>query len=109
MTVKKSGLGLQDPVKSANNKYPSLIRARSKLIGAVTGERVFSIDDQILALREEMSNGQKIRDDGNEPKLKGLVKELEEFDPRLILRSKNTGYCMNVWGTTVTCTVLKAI
>ena len=35
--VKKFGLGLHDPVTSANKKYLSLIRVSSKLIGAVIG------------------------------------------------------------------------
>ena len=108
-TVKKSGLGIQEPLTSANNKYLSLIHARSKLIGSVTGERLFSIDYQILALREEMCDGQKIQDDNNEPKTKGLVNYIEALDPRLSIGSKNIGYYMNVRGTTVTCTVLKAI
>ena len=41
----------------------------------------------------------KIRDETNEVKLKGLVKELEALDCRLILRTKNTYSWMNVRGT----------
>ena len=39
MLFKKSGLGLQDPVKSANENYLSLLHTTRELIGAVTGER----------------------------------------------------------------------
>ena len=37
--VKKSGIGIQDPVTSANNKCLSLIHASSELIDSITGER----------------------------------------------------------------------
>ena len=52
-TAKKYVLGLQYPVTSANDKYLSLLRAISELIGAVTSQRYFSTVDHILALREE--------------------------------------------------------
>ena len=59
MPVKKFGLVLQDPVTSSNDKYLSLLRARSELIGVVTGEREFPTTDHLLALREERRDGQK--------------------------------------------------
>ena len=48
----------------------------------------------------------KIWDDANEDKLKGLVKDLEATDRRLILRAKNTGSWLTVQDTKVTGTVL---
>ena len=50
----------------------------------------------------------KIRDDANNAKLKRLVDDLKAPDHRLILRSKNTVFWMNVQGNTVTGTVLAA-
>ena len=51
MLVKKSGLGLLNPVMSVNYKYLSYQRARAELIWAVTGVGAFSNNDQLLALR----------------------------------------------------------
>ena len=76
------------------------------MVGAVTGERAFSTANSLLALREEILDGLKSRDDTNKAKLKGIVKYLESLDRHLILRAKNTGSWLNVWGTTVTGTVL---
>ena len=42
MMVKKSGLGLKEPVTSENEKYLSLLYESSKPIGSVTVERAFS-------------------------------------------------------------------
>ena len=44
----------------------------------------------------------------NGAKLKELVADLDETDRCLILRTKNTGACTNVWGTSVTSTLLAA-
>ena len=51
-----------------------------ELIGAVKGERAFSTESCLLALREESRDSQKIWDDANKVKLKSLVKYLESLD-----------------------------
>ena len=71
-------------------------------------ERI-STTDHLLAIREEIHSGQKIRDDTNEAKLKSLVKYLKANDLSLTLRAKNIDYWLNVRGTTVTGTVLEAM
>ena len=50
MPVKKSGLGLLNPVMSAKEKYISYQRGSAKLIWAVTGEGELSNADHLLAL-----------------------------------------------------------
>ena len=57
--VKKSGLGLQDPVTSFNKKYLILLCASSDLIGALKGERAFSTVNHLLVIREERRDGKK--------------------------------------------------
>ena len=109
MRVNKSGLGLQDPVKLANKKYPSFLRAICNLIGSVKGYRDFSTADHLLVLREERRDNQKIRYDANWSKLKGLVRYLEVLDHRIIICAKNLGYWMTVWGTILTGIVIVAI
>ena len=59
ITANKSGLGLQNPVTSANEKYLSLQCASMELIRYVTGEGEFSNTDQLLALREERRDEKK--------------------------------------------------
>ena len=60
MLAKKSGLGLLNIVTSVNKKYRSLKCSRTYLIQDVTGEGVFSNDDQLLALREERLEERKM-------------------------------------------------
>ena len=60
------------------------------------GEGVFSNANHLLALREEIRDGQENRDDVNDAKLKGLVRDLNGTDHRLILREKSTGAWMKV-------------
>ena len=58
--VKKSRMGLQNPVISAQDKYTSSLRASDELIGAVKGKRVFSAADHIREVkgeRREINNG----------------------------------------------------
>ena len=50
MPVKKSGLGLLNPVMSAKEKYISSQRGSAELIWAVTGEGALSNADHLLAL-----------------------------------------------------------
>ena len=59
-------------------------------------------------LREESCDGQQIRDDANDAKLKEIFKDLEAPVCCLILRSKNTFYWMDLRGNMVTGTVLAA-
>ena len=49
--------------------------ATCNIIGEVTGERVFSSTDRLLALREERCDEKTIQDDANQAKLKELVKD----------------------------------
>ena len=108
MKFKKEGLGLQDLVISSNNKYLNSLCTSCKIIGSIKGERAFSTPDHLLTLREESSDGLKIRDDVNEAKLKVLVKYLKALDLHPILRTKNSGYWMTIRGNTATSTILVA-
>ena len=51
---------------------------------------------------------EKIPDDVNQTKLKEIVDDLEGTDHCLIIRFKNTGAWLNVWGTKITGPVLVA-
>ena len=105
--VKKFGLGLKNPVTSTDEKYLSLQSASMELNQDVIGEGCFSTDNHLLELREEIQD-EKIWDDANDSKLKGLVDDLEAPDLRLILCAKNTGSWLSMRGTTVTGKVLAA-
>ena len=72
------------------------------------GKGEFSNVDHLLVLMEERSDGQKIQDDVNDAKFKGLVEYIDGTDSYLILPAKNTGAWLNVRVTTVTGTVLAA-
>ena len=102
MPVNKSGLGLQDPVTSSNKKYPISLHISSKLIGYITGDRSLSTANCLMDLREEKHDRQKIWNDPNKTKLRGLVNYIAAPDRRLILFAKNIGYWMTLWGTMVT-------
>ena len=78
------------------------------MIRSVTGEGEHSNADHLLALSEEMRDGQKIQDYVNNAKIKELVVDLDVTDRRLILHAKNTGAWTNVRGTTLIGTVLAA-
>ena len=106
--VKKSGLGLQYLVTPDNKKYLSLLRANSKLIGSVTGASKISTANHLLELREEWHDGITLWDDAHGAKLKGLVKDLEALDRRLILSTKSTGSWMTIRGTIITGTLIAA-
>ena len=69
---------------------------------------MFSNAYHLLVIREERCDGQKIRDDVNDAKLRNLVVDLNSSDRRLILQSNNTGACMNLRDTTLTSTALAA-
>ena len=105
LPVNKSGLGLQNYVTSAAEKYTSLLRAICKMIGAVMGDREFSTADHIREIKEERQYGKKYRDELNGTKLRGIVSDQGNSKKRLLLRAKHTSSWMSVWGTTVTGTV----
>ena len=73
------------------------------------GEGAFPNADHLLAIREESHDGQKNLYDVNDTTLKGLIRDLDHTNCRLILRAKITGAWLNVRGTTVTGTVLEAM
>ena len=108
MPVKKSNLCLQNLVTSANDKYLSLLREISEMIGYVMGTSTFSTANHLLVLREERCEGLKIQDDANNAKLKGLINDHKSPGGRLVLRAKNTGSWLTAQGSTVTGIVLAA-
>ena len=57
MLAKKYILGLQTMVTSANEKYISLQRASTELIGAVTDESEFSTANHLQEVKKEGSEG----------------------------------------------------
>ena len=89
--VKKSRLGLPNPVTSTNKNFLTSQRASTELIQAVMREGVLSNADHLLDIREERHDGQKHWDDVNNAKFKKLVADLNRTDLRMIVRSKNTG------------------
>ena len=52
LTVKKSGMVLQNPVTSAEEKFTSSLCTSDKLIGAVEHNKVFKTSDHIRRLEE---------------------------------------------------------
>ena len=58
--VKKSGLGLQNPVASATDKYISLLCASYKMIGAVTCESKFQTLINFGLLKRRGGTGRNI-------------------------------------------------
>ena len=87
--AKKSGLGLLNTVTSANKKYPSSQCENKELIPAVTGEGKFFNAYHLLAIRDERREGQKIRTEVNNAKIKGLVADLNTSYHYIILSAKN--------------------
>ena len=69
---------------------------------------MFSNGDQLLALREEILEEKKNRYDVNGNKIEEIVTNLNGTDNCLIVRAKNIGAWMNIWGATVNVTVLTA-
>ena len=59
LTVKKSGMGLQNPVMSAKDKYTISLCAIDELIGEVKGEMVFSTADHIWEVKGERRDEKK--------------------------------------------------
>ena len=92
-----------------HKKYLSSKCARAELIWDVTGGSKFSNADRLLALREESRDGQENRDDFNDAKLRGLVRDIDSTDPHIILRTKVIGSWLNTQVNTVTGEVLAAM
>ena len=106
--VKKSGLGILNPVTSAQEKYLSSKWGSVELVWAVTGVGEFSSADHLYTLGEEICDGKKEREAAYETKLNGLVCNLKDTDRRLILRAKSMGDLLVLRGTKVSGTVLSA-
>ena len=62
MPVKKSGLGILNPVTSAQEKYISYQQESAELVRAVTGGGEFSNADHLRTLSEESRDIKKDRD-----------------------------------------------
>ena len=106
--VKKYGLGILNPVTSAQENYLSFTQGSKELVRAVTGRGEFSNANHLRTLSEERRDKKKSRGVAYESRLKGLVRNLKVTDKPLILRTKSTGAWMSVRGTTVSGTVLSA-
>ena len=91
LPVKKSGVGLHNPVTSASDKYNSFLRTSYKLIGAVKGDMDFSNDGRICQIKEERQDGKKYRDVANDAKLRVIVGNQGAFEKIISLQAKHTG------------------
>ena len=101
MPVKKSRLGLLNPVMSEHKKYLISLRESTELVQAVTGGGELSNDDQLRTLIKERRDGKKYRDVADKSKIKGLLINLKGTDKRLLLHAKRISAWMSVHGTTV--------
>ena len=108
MLVRKSRLGLLNPVTLAQEKYLSSQWGSMWLVWAVTQGGAFSNANHLRTLSEERHDGKKYWDAIHKSKLKGLVSNLKGTDKRLVLRAKSTGAWTRVRSTTVSGTVLSA-
>ena len=85
--VKKSGLGLLNPLTSAQEKYLISQRGSVELVWAVTGGGAFYNADHVQTLSEERHDGKKYRDAAYETKLKVLVSNLKVTDKTLLIHA----------------------
>ena len=108
MPVKKSVLGLLNPVTSAQEKYLNSQRGSAEFVWTVTEGGAFFNADHLRKLGEERRDGKKDRDATYKTKIKGLVQDLKGTNKHLILRTKSTGAWLSVRATTVTDIVLSA-
>ena len=90
-------------------EMPSFQHASIELIWTVKEESAYFNANRLLALREEIHDRQKNRDDVNDFKLKELVVDLNSTDRRLIICAKNTGAWLNIKVTMVMVTLLVAM
>ena len=107
MPVKKSRLGLLNPVIPAKEKYLSSQRRSAELIRAVMGGGSQTPTTSWCSEKKGVT-GRKNRDDTNGATIKGLVRDLLGTDCCLTIRSNNTGDWLSVHNTTVTSTVFLA-
>ena len=108
MPVKKSGLGLLNPVTSYQENYLRSTRGITELVRAVTGGGALSNANHLRDLSEERRERKKDQDVAYGSRLKGLVINLKGTDNCLLLHSKSTGDYMSIHVTTVSGTVLYA-
>ena len=90
MLVMKYGMGLLNPVTSAQEKYLTYQRGSAELIWAVTGGGEFSNANHLRTLGEERRDGDKDQEYAYKNKLKSLVRNLKVTGRSLILRAKIT-------------------
>ena len=57
----------------------------------VAGERKFSTDDHIQAVKEKTFEGKKLQDDINDAKIERIVKDLNTLYHLIFLHTKLTG------------------
>ena len=108
MPVRKSGLGLLNPVTAYQEKYLSSTRGSAELIRAVTGGGGLSNTNHLRTLSEERHGVKEARDVAYESRLKGLLSNLQGTGKQLLLRAKSTGAWLIVCGTTVSGSVLSS-
>ena len=101
MTVKKYGLGILNPLTSAQEKYLISQRGSAELVRSVIKGGALSNANHLRTLSVERRDGKKYRDAAYKSKLKGLVSNLKGTYKRLLLRAKITGAWLSVRGTTV--------
>ena len=86
--VKKSGLGIQNPVISAAEKYTSLLHAIYKPNGEVMGKREFSTSDHPRVVKEEGRDKRKYWYNVNDAKLRVIINDQGAFEKHPFLRAK---------------------
>ena len=96
LLVNKDSLGVQNLVTIALDKYTSSLHAIYELIGALTGERVFSTSNHLRDVKEERQDRKKNRENANNVKLGGIVNDQGKFEKCLFLRSKHMGSWMSI-------------
>ena len=73
------------------------------------GRGGFSNANHLRTLSEERHDRKEDQDVAYGSRLKGLVRDLQGTDKRLLLRAKSTGVWLSLRGTTVSGTVLSAM
>ena len=86
--VKKSGLGIQNPVISAAEKYTSFLHAIYKPNGEVMGKRYFSTSDHPRVVKEEGRDKRKYWYNVNDAKLRVIINDQGAFEKHPFLRAK---------------------
>ena len=102
-------LFIQNPVMPDDEKLLSSQRVSTELIWSTKGEREFSTENSLQAVKLERSDVRKTQDNISNDKLEGIVKNLDILDHCILLLAKQKGSWLTVWGTAVTNKVLLAI